>query len=108
MRNGIYRVEYIGRTAVGYGVAHLIDGNIWGGDSVSFFTGTYRRNADHLTVRVKSKVHSELEGAESVFGRFKNTIKLEGFCNEIEANLVGRSDQASGIELKVRITWLAN
>ncbi|MCP8941090.1 hypothetical protein NK718_21425 [Alsobacter sp. SYSU M60028] len=107
MRDGLYRVEYIGRTAEGYGIAHLAGGRIWGGDSVAYFTGTYRREGNNLIVRVKSDFHSEIEGVESVLGRIKNTIKFEGVCTDTEAEIEGRSDQASGIPLKVKIVWLA-
>lgn len=53
--DGFYQVQYEGLTAegtIGQGVAVLLDGSIYGGDSATCFLGSFYENNDVVVARV--------------------------------------------------------
>jgi hypothetical protein len=110
MREGLYKAEYETLNDIGHGLVVLRDGRVYGGDPMIYYVGTYNLDGDVLTARVKAEPYAEpSHGFESIFGREKNTVKLEGTVGKDDSiSLEGRSDQVSGIGLTVRLSWLAD
>ncbi|CAH1658641.1 conserved hypothetical protein [Hyphomicrobiales bacterium] len=106
MKDGLYKVTYETHNDYGWGLVHLSGGKLWGGDISIYYTGGYAVHGDQLTARVKTQMHTDVPEIESVFGRAKNTIQLEGACDETSARLTGRADQSPGIEIRLTLEFL--
>ena len=107
-REGIYRAEFDTLTMQGIGLVVLRDGRVYGGDTMIYYVGTYSINEDTISARVKANPFKgmQFEGVEPVFVRERNTLELEGKIGNGEIALTGRSKEASGIGIKIRLQFL--
>lgn len=107
-REGIYRAEFNTPTMEGIGLVVMRDGRVYGGDTLIYYVGTYSISGNSITARVKAYPYKGTpgEGVESVFGRDKTTLELEGEIDGNDVVLGGRSKEASGIGIKIKLQFL--
>jgi hypothetical protein len=59
MREGLYSAHFrIGTGDEGNGVAFIKDGQVWGGDSVAYFVGTYSENNHAVEAHLTANRHA--------------------------------------------------
>jgi hypothetical protein len=107
MVEGFWIVQYEGMQGNGGGVAMFIKGQIFGGDSGSTYTGTYKADAKTLSARVR--IHNYMPGVVSVIGiegdyDLDVTGTVEGDVMRASGSPVGQ--QSAGLAL--RLTRAAN
>src|SRR5947209_15161393 len=85
--NGFWIVQFTGVQGWGAGVLTLTGGQMFGGDSNFFYTGTYSQQGSTLSARVHVKQY--LPGVASVMGRNEFDLELTG-------TLQGKSITATG------------
>lgn len=76
--NGIYRVGFRTRIGEGTGTIYLVNGNIYGGDAVVAYWGTYRVEGNRFIATISTKQHSY---GLSVLGEVKE-LKIEILVNK--------------------------
>lgn len=107
MREGLYKAEFWTSNDEGYGLVHVVDGKVWGGDAMIYYTGTYRAAGDQVEIRIKADQYAAPPGFSSVLGRVKNTVVLAGTFTNNTAELEGRANENPGITVRARLTFLA-
>ncbi len=107
-REGLYRAEFNTLTMQGIGLVVLIDGKIYGGDTIIYYVGTYSTDGDTLTARVEAGSYKETPVAEieSVLKRDRKVLELEGEIKGRSIELGGRSKEGSGIDIMIRLHFL--
>ena len=107
-REGIYRAEFNTLTMEGIGLVVLRDGRVYGGDTLIYYVGTYSVSGNRVTARVKAFPYKgmPIEGVEPVFGRGKNALDMEGEIDGDDIVLGGRSKEASGTDIKIKLRFL--
>jgi hypothetical protein len=73
---GFWTVHFKGVQGLGAGVVTLIGGQLFGGDTGFFFTGTYSQQGDTMTAHVHVKQH--VPGMANVMRRSEFDLKLNG------------------------------
>jgi hypothetical protein len=108
-REGLYKAEFNTLKMEGIGLVVLFHGRIYGGDTMTYYVGTYTVEGDVVSAEVKAATYKgmPIAGIESVFGRDKNTIHLEGQIHGSQIELEARSKQASGIPITIKLQWLS-
>jgi hypothetical protein len=106
---GFWIVQFEGMEGRGGGVAVLLRGHVYGGDSGYHYTGTYAGEGDHLTADVL--VHEFLPGTGNVLGiqgDFRLALAGKIVDNVVEgtAKLVGQTGVGIAFKLK-RISTLS-
>lgn len=78
MRGGVYKASFVTPLGAGQGVITAIDGKISGGDSRSYYHGTYSLVDDHVVAEVQIERHTTLHFTPSVLGSNRATVQLDG------------------------------
>lgn len=112
LRNGLYKATYAGNLGSGYGLVHLADGKIHGGDAMIYYTGRYTSHENGtIDGKLKGKpyVDGGSSGMVSLFAREDNTIEITGDSHgDGRVTLEARSKQMPGIALKIELDFLAD
>lgn len=108
MQNGLYKASFSTPFGSGDGVVYMRDGQLWGGDSMMFYRGTYTVSGNKLSAEVKSEVHSKTPGMVSVFGADRVAITAVGAHTGTQATLSGTAPQAPGVTLLVKLNKLTD
>jgi hypothetical protein len=103
LKDGTYAAYFRTRLREGAGIVHFADGNIWGGDSIISYSGTYQVDGDRFTATVMTRRHSI--GHDTVFGAGIDEIelRLEGTSNGKIANCTGTAPQAPGMTFEATL-----
>ncbi|MFN4091531.1 MAG: hypothetical protein ACK4FG_01380 [Brevundimonas sp.] len=107
MQEGLYGVHFVTPIGGGAGVVVLSDGQLKGGDSALFYTGTYSLNGSSFTATVRTARHTPIEDVISVFGTDEVTITLTGEWKGSMITAEGQSPQAPGIKFEAHLKLLA-
>lgn len=100
MLNGLYKVQFSTPIGSGWGLIHAIDGRIWGGDPILFYTGTFREEDGALTAEIRTDRHTSIPGTGSVFGTDRVTINLTGRVLGTKVVCAGTSPNAPGLKFE--------
>src|SRR6201995_3643716 len=106
MDNGLYKVRSETPRGNGTGVVVLKDGNIWGGDSSMFYTGTYTLDGETFNGQLITKVHTIAPHKPSIFGRDIVHITLEVTFSRDYAEVTGSAREVPDVPFKAELTWL--
>lgn len=104
MRNGLYKVEFGARGAMGAGVVTLRDGAVGGGDSSIYYVGTYQISGNTFTGQIRIARHTV--GLPSVLGVDNATVNLRGTFHGDMAKLTGTTPEAPGVSLQATLSRL--
>lgn len=108
MRNGLYKANFETPLGVGFGMVHLMDGQIWGGDDGYYYRGTYDIQLEDFSSRISVKRHNHQDSVSNVFGQDDVEVSLDGKWEGDSAYLQGSSPQALQLSLKARIEKLCD
>lgn len=108
MRNGLYKVMFQTPLGQGAGVVILRDGELRGGDSLMYYTGTYDETGNQFTATVKTDQHSSVPGMAPVFGKPRVTINITGQSQGDTLNATGRSPNAPGVGFQATLSRLCD
>jgi len=104
MLKGLYRVHFQTPLGIGAGVVYANNGELWGGDSVIAYRGSFQINGDDLTATVKTSRHTN--ALQNVFGKENVSITLSGTVNGNTVTCKGTSPEAPGVPLQAVLTKL--
>lgn len=91
MKNGLYSVKFSAQGQTGAGVAALHDGQIRGGDSASYYRGTYTATGGQFTAQVSIRTHFDHPGIEYLLGKEGGEVSLSGTSTETGAHATATS-----------------
>lgn len=106
IQEGLYKVTFQTPLGAGYGVVHLIGGELLGGDSMMYYRGSYTEERDRFSAEVEIATHSNVPGMASVFGVPGGHIDLRGAIGPNSITAQGTSPQAPGIAFQAILTKL--
>ena len=107
MQDGLYRVGFKTRLGTGFGVVTLRDGRISGGDSTSWYVGSYQLEDGLFRAEIQIDRHTEISMVRSVFGVERARILLEGQSLGNEALMKGISPDAPEVAFEAVLSRLA-
>jgi len=94
MKNGLYSVKFSAQgQGGGAGVVVLQDGQVRGGDSGSFYRGTYSATNGQFSAQVSIRNHFFHPSMEYLFGREGGEVSLSGTYTEDSAHATATSPQ---------------
>jgi len=108
MRDGLYKVQFDTQRGTGSGVVFLQGGKLRGGDSRTYYVGTYAENGRQFTARVTTDQHTDVPGMSSVFGVDRAHITLLGTSTVDSAEMTGTAAEAPGISFRARLMRIAD
>lgn len=103
LNDGFYHVQFGTPLGMGFGVAYLTDGKLYGGDSMMAYVGKYAEEGETANATVRVFQHSSVPGMQSVLGAISATLTLSGPVNGDMAQLTGTAPQAPGVTLSVTL-----
>lgn len=106
--NGLYKIAFTSSYGVDYGVAHMQDGHLRGGDSSMAYVGTYEQEGYVLTVQVSVTQHRHMPGVVSVLGYNNVVVEMTGLTDDGALRLRGTSKQVPGVRFEARLSHLAD
>jgi hypothetical protein len=106
IQEGLYRVTFGTPLGAGFGVAHLADGKLHGGDSMMAYVGTYSDEGGAFTAQVHAFQHSTVPGMAPVLGTTNAQLSVSGTVNGQAVNGSGTSPQAPGLTLQFQLERL--
>ena len=106
MRDGLYRVHFQTPIGQGAGVVVLQGGQLRGGDSAMYYTGTYSETGGQFTSQVLAKRHSQ--GLQSVFPIDTVNIQLTGRTSGDSAQMTGSAKEAPGVNFQAALARIAD
>jgi hypothetical protein len=98
LKDGTYAAWFKTVLGQGTGIVHVADGEIWGRDSITTYSGSCEVDGDRFTATVSIKRHTE--GHATVFDADDLTLRLEGTCAGKTASYVGTAEQVPGVLLE--------
>ena len=106
LQNAQYSVWFRTPEGEGYGVISLMDGDVSGGDNISFYTGTYAQDGDKFVAAIAVKRHTQ--GPPSVFGIDIVDITLSGKSTPTTASCFGTANQAPDMTFQATLIRIAD
>lgn len=106
IESGLYRVTFGTQAGSGYGVAHLADGKLHGGDSMMAYVGTYSIDGGNFTAQVHAFKHSSVPNMISTLGTNDAQLNISGTVQDNTMTGQGTSPQAPGVSLQVKLEKL--
>lgn len=106
MRDGLYKVGFKTRLGVGYGVVVLQDGRIQGGDSSSYYVGTYQVDGTRFTAEIQIDRHTLVPVLRPLFGVERARIVIAGDVMEDAAVMSGSSPDAPEVVFEAVLSRL--
>jgi len=98
---GFWIVQFTGVQGFGWGVLTLINGRVFGGDSMMLYTGSYTQEGTTLRASVHVKAHANVPGIQSVMGRNEFDLELSG---TLQGNTITGSGTIPGTQLRLNTT----
>ncbi|MDP2123292.1 MAG: GrlR family regulatory protein [Parvibaculum sp.] len=100
LKDGLFKIEFQTPLGAGAGVVVLEQGRVRGGDSIMYYSGTYRQNGDDFSANVVAKKHSQ---GVSVMGG-DASLSIQGKVTGDAAMLTGSAAEAPQLKLKARLS----
>jgi hypothetical protein len=97
---GFWTVQFTGVQGIGAGVATLIAGQLFGGDSGFLYTGTYQQTGSSMTARVHVKRHA---AGPNVMGRSEFDLELTG---TLQGNVIKVTGKIPATQLQLNGTLI--
>ncbi|MGW8704600.1 hypothetical protein ACWGLL_00545 [Brevundimonas sp. NPDC055814] len=107
MDDGLYKIGFRTRLGPGYGVVVLQGGRIIGGDSSSFYVGSYVIHGARFKASLQLDRHTIIPVLRSVFGVERARIELEGDILGQDALMSGSSPDAPEVSFEAVMSRLA-
>ena len=108
MRDGLYKVAFSTPRGSGTGVLAIQSGRVRGGDSRTYYVGTFNENNGQVTAHVKVDLHTNTPLMASVFGMDRVNITLTGSAQGDSAQLTGTATEVPGVTFRAVLTRLAD
>jgi len=108
MDNGLYKVRFETPRGNGTGVVVLMDGQLWGGDTSMFYTGTYTLHDGYFNANLVTNVHTIAPHKPSIFGRDIVHITLKGTFSRDFGEVTGFAREVPDIEFRAELTKLGD
>ncbi|MHB8382989.1 MAG: hypothetical protein ACYDC3_11720 [Candidatus Binataceae bacterium] len=108
MKDGLYRVHFETQLGAGSGVVVLQAGKLRGGDSRTFYVGTYSENGSQFAAQVVTDKHSDTSGIFSVFGVDRAHITLTGTTSGDSTKMSGTATERPGIRFGATLTRISD
>jgi hypothetical protein len=108
MRDGLYKVAFTTPRGSGTGVLAIQGGRVRGGDSRTYYVGTFDENNGQITAHVKVDLHTNTPFMASVFGMDRVNVTLTGSAQGDSAQLTGTATEAPGVTFRAVLTRLAD
>jgi hypothetical protein len=80
--SGLYKIAFETRAGTDYGVAHLHDGRVRGGDSGMAYVGSYRVEGQLFSADMSVTQHRHVPGAVSALGLNDVLVQLHGVLDD--------------------------
>jgi hypothetical protein len=106
MKDGLYRARFVTPLGAGYGVVTALDGKLSGGDSRSFYVGSYSLEGDQVFVELRIRRHNRRVILPSVLGANQATVQINGRFVGTQAKLSGYAIGKSPVKIRVTIDQL--
>lgn len=106
MDEGLYRARFTTPLGSGCGVVTAANGVLTGGDSRSYYFGTYILKDNYLTVELHVRRHNPRVILPSVLGALQATVQLDGYFAGTQARLSGFALAKVPVKLQVVIDRL--
>jgi len=107
MRDGLYKVVFTTPRGSGVGVLAIQGGKVRGGDSRTYYVGTFNESNGQVTAHVKVDLHTNTTFMSSVFGIDRVNITLAGSAQGDRAQLTGTAAEVPGVTFRAVLTRLA-
>lgn len=109
MKEGLYQIQFQTPLGRGSGVVYLRDGKLWGGDSDSYYIGSYREENGELIAHVAIDRHTANPGpSTSVLGLDKAFIRLTGKAALGAIVATGIAEEAPDVPLEAALTFISD
>jgi T3SS negative regulator,GrlR len=102
-RDGFYSVHFQTPGGMGSGVVTLLDGLVKGGDSILYYSGSYKLDGDNFSAEVLIDRHSSSPNMQSVFGIDRVHIALNGKFSDSDAVLTGSAKEAPNVPFSAKL-----
>src|SRR5687767_2369427 len=106
IENGLYRVTFGTPYGSGFGVAHMVEGELHGGDSMMAYVGGYSVDGDRFTANIHAFKHSTVPNIESTLGTENAQLSITGTVQGGSLTGQGTAPQAPGVTLQVKLEKL--
>ena len=106
IESGLYRVTFGTPMGSGFGVAHLANGKLHGGDTMMAYIGNYSIDEGTFTADVHAFKHSSVPGMASTLGTDDAHLSINGTVAGSTMTGQGTSPQAPGVTLHVKLERL--
>lgn len=106
MRNGLYRLRFQAARGWGSGVLHVIDGRVWGGDGIIYYTGAVTEADGMVEMTVTTQRHTDNPALQTVFGADQARLILRGASGADTLRLNGSPEDAPDLLIMTELTWL--
>jgi hypothetical protein len=106
--DGVYRARFSTPLGAGYGVVTAAGGVITGGDSRSFYVGTYALDAEDLVVELAIKRHNRRVILPSVLGARQAKVQADGRFRDGSARLSGFALAKIPVKIDITIDRIAD
>ena len=107
--NGLYKLAFETPAGTDYGVAHLHDGRLRGGDSGMAYVGSYRVEGQLFSAEMSVTQHRHVPGAVSALGLNDVLVQLHGVLDNSSVLTVrGSSPETSMVRFTARLSQIAD
>ena len=107
MKNGLYKASF--RTVVGQGTGVIVinDGLIKGGDSMMYYVGNFKEDANGAaTGALHIGKHSDFPGMQSVFNTNDLNLNFSGTSTNTSATIHGFAEEAPTVPFDAQLTLI--
>ncbi len=108
MRDGLYKVAFSTPRGSGVGVLAIQGGKVRGGDSRTYYVGTFNESGGMVTAQVKVDLHTNTSFMTSVFGMDRVNVTLKGLALGDTAELTGTAAEVPGVNFRAVLTRLTD
>lgn len=108
MKNGLYSVRFAAQGGAGAGVVVLQDGQLRGGDSGSYYRGTYSAEDGSFSANIAIRTHTMTSSLGFVFGEDGTDMTLVGTSTQTTAEVEGTSPKFPGVVFSCRLARVAD
>jgi len=102
--NGLYRLSFRTPLGEGAGVAMLLNGQLFGGNSYHCFQGSYVVLGQHVSAQFETRRHTE--GAASLIGLDSMVLNITGELTGKGMSGRGVSDKVPGVVIAFELALL--
>jgi hypothetical protein len=106
--NGLYKAHFRTPLGEGFGVVHLLDGKLRGGDSSIYYVGSYIQDGDQFSANIATDTHSVTPGIRPVFGKDQVNITVSGTVSGETVQMTGSAAEVPGVSFQSTLIRLCD